>query len=163
MRPTWVLSAPDGPHVGPMILAIRDVAPVTCRSCRSLRVYVMTLVTAMAHQDFPRVGTLVCSFRKRRTNKMVQYKYRLYSHKDFHYNDKIFILRWPPERYIKFRYITVLSCRPETSFTSTFMKMSPLITLISDDAVVLKLIHLPMSCCFIFRKRTAMYHVRFAE
>ena len=24
MGPTWVLSAPDGPHVGPMILAIRD-------------------------------------------------------------------------------------------------------------------------------------------
>ena len=25
MEPTWVLSAPDGPHVGPMNLAIRDV------------------------------------------------------------------------------------------------------------------------------------------
>ena len=25
MGPTWVLSAPDGPHVGPMDLAIRDV------------------------------------------------------------------------------------------------------------------------------------------
>ena len=25
MRPTWVLSAPDGPHVGPMNLAIGDV------------------------------------------------------------------------------------------------------------------------------------------
>ena len=24
MGPTWVLSAPDGPHVGPMNLAIRD-------------------------------------------------------------------------------------------------------------------------------------------
>ena len=24
MRPNWVLSAPDGPHVGPMNLAIRD-------------------------------------------------------------------------------------------------------------------------------------------
>ena len=24
MGPTWVLSAPDGPHVGPMDLAIRD-------------------------------------------------------------------------------------------------------------------------------------------
>ena len=23
--PTWVLSAPDGPHVGPMNLAIRDI------------------------------------------------------------------------------------------------------------------------------------------
>ena len=27
MGPTWVLSAPDGPHVGPMNLAIRDVFP----------------------------------------------------------------------------------------------------------------------------------------
>ena len=26
MGPTWVLSAPDGPHVGPMNLAIRDIA-----------------------------------------------------------------------------------------------------------------------------------------
>ena len=25
MGPTWILSAPDGPHVGPMNLAIRDV------------------------------------------------------------------------------------------------------------------------------------------
>ena len=25
MGPTWVLSAPDGPHVGPMNLAIRGV------------------------------------------------------------------------------------------------------------------------------------------
>ena len=24
MGPTWVLSAPDGPHVGPMNLAIRE-------------------------------------------------------------------------------------------------------------------------------------------
>ena len=24
MKPTWVLSAPDGPHVGPMNLAIRE-------------------------------------------------------------------------------------------------------------------------------------------
>ena len=26
MGPTWVLSAPDGPHVGPMNLAIREVS-----------------------------------------------------------------------------------------------------------------------------------------
>ena len=25
MSPTWVLSAPDGPHIGPMNLTIRDV------------------------------------------------------------------------------------------------------------------------------------------
>ena len=27
MGPTWVLSAPDGPHVGPMNLAIRALLP----------------------------------------------------------------------------------------------------------------------------------------
>ena len=27
IRPTWVLSAPGGPHVGPMNLAIRDMQP----------------------------------------------------------------------------------------------------------------------------------------
>ena len=27
IRPTWVLPAPDGPHVGPMNLAIRDTTP----------------------------------------------------------------------------------------------------------------------------------------
>ena len=29
MGPTWVLSAPDGPHVGPMNLAIREWIPHT--------------------------------------------------------------------------------------------------------------------------------------
>ena len=29
MGPTWVLSAPDGPHVGPMNLAIRDIIAYT--------------------------------------------------------------------------------------------------------------------------------------
>ena len=28
MGPTWVLSAPDGPHVGPMNLAIRVASPL---------------------------------------------------------------------------------------------------------------------------------------
>ena len=28
MGPTWVLSAPDGPHVGPMNLGIRDIMGV---------------------------------------------------------------------------------------------------------------------------------------
>ena len=29
MGPTWALSAPDGPHVGPMNLAIRDHTNLT--------------------------------------------------------------------------------------------------------------------------------------
>ena len=32
MGPTWVLSAPDGPHVGPMNLAIR-VLTALCHLC----------------------------------------------------------------------------------------------------------------------------------
>ena len=36
MGPTWVLSAPDGPHVGPMNLAIRDV--VVALDC--IRLYI---------------------------------------------------------------------------------------------------------------------------
>ena len=31
MGPTWVLSAPDGPHVGPMNLANRVVPSYPCR------------------------------------------------------------------------------------------------------------------------------------
>ena len=34
MRPTWVLSAPDGPHVGPMNLAIRVVTGYKTASTR---------------------------------------------------------------------------------------------------------------------------------
>ena len=33
MGPTWVLSAPDGPHVGPMNLVIRDDAHVISLQC----------------------------------------------------------------------------------------------------------------------------------
>ena len=38
MGPTWVLSVPDGPHVGPMNLAIRDIACIILnwlRKCSS--------------------------------------------------------------------------------------------------------------------------------
>ena len=36
MGPTWVLSAPDGPHVGPMNLAIREVLSQTYAYCSRL-------------------------------------------------------------------------------------------------------------------------------
>ena len=43
MGPTWVLSAPDGPHVGPMNLAIRGVLragqPVTVETLYSTIYY----------------------------------------------------------------------------------------------------------------------------
>ena len=35
MGPTWVLSAPDGPHVGPMNLATRVVASDSQISCHT--------------------------------------------------------------------------------------------------------------------------------
>ena len=38
MGPTWVLSAPDGPHVGPMNLAIRDgYSSPGCQRCQVIR------------------------------------------------------------------------------------------------------------------------------
>ena len=39
MGPTWVLSAPDGPHVGPMILAIRELS-TSCGVTASVRTLV---------------------------------------------------------------------------------------------------------------------------
>ena len=40
IRPTWVLSAPDGPHVGPMSLAIRECLPgsISCKASVSTTV-----------------------------------------------------------------------------------------------------------------------------
>ena len=32
MGPTWVLSAPDGSHVGPMNLAIRGIVPLIAKT-----------------------------------------------------------------------------------------------------------------------------------
>ena len=39
MGPTWVLSGPGGPHVGPMILAIRDVS-----NCFEEPVYLLSYI-----------------------------------------------------------------------------------------------------------------------
>ena len=38
MGPTWVLSAPDGPHAGPMSLAIRDHRPSSTTAADGNRV-----------------------------------------------------------------------------------------------------------------------------
>ena len=38
MGPTWVLSAPDGPHIGPMDLVIRDPIAVLQRLLRNFKV-----------------------------------------------------------------------------------------------------------------------------
>ena len=50
MRPTWVLSAPDGPHVGPMNLAIRVfmspygiTRPPWCNHCMAWHTSIMYL------------------------------------------------------------------------------------------------------------------------
>ena len=45
MWPTWVLSAPDGPHVGTMNLAIRWVITVTAAALSSVSMYAAILET----------------------------------------------------------------------------------------------------------------------
>ena len=40
MGPTWVLSAPDGPHVGPMNLAIWDIIMIE-QPCKVLTFYLI--------------------------------------------------------------------------------------------------------------------------
>ena len=48
MGPTWVLSAPDGPHDGPMNLAIREDMPITIGTA-----VVCTEISAMPIWYFP--------------------------------------------------------------------------------------------------------------
>ena len=36
MGPTWGLSTPDGPHVGPMNLAIREIHKISCDSLKDV-------------------------------------------------------------------------------------------------------------------------------
>ena len=43
MGPTWVLSAPDGPHDGPMNLGIRDY--IKCNSFELILEYQETIIT----------------------------------------------------------------------------------------------------------------------
>ena len=58
MGPTWVLSAQDGPHVGPMNLAIR-VKGAKRRWCLSW--FIVVLVTSLNLQTIPQAGELqVC-------------------------------------------------------------------------------------------------------
>ena len=48
MGPTWVLSAPDGPHVGPMNVVIRGCfAEIICRYLRPPRAAVVVTMTAI--------------------------------------------------------------------------------------------------------------------
>ena len=47
MGPTWVLSAPDGPHVGPMNLAIRE-AKMVILICSQIA-YLLGLCKGTAH------------------------------------------------------------------------------------------------------------------
>ena len=48
MGPTWVLSAPDGPHVGPMTLAIRDLSLGHHWESRDLR-WLFIKITRQTH------------------------------------------------------------------------------------------------------------------
>ena len=47
MEPTWVLSAPDGPHVGPMNLAIRDVSSFSEKMPQNITSSLMHLLTCL--------------------------------------------------------------------------------------------------------------------
>ena len=60
MGPIWDLSAPHGPHVGPMNLAIRDSNVIKCRGARSTLIQVMagclTSPSNYPNQCWPRVN-----------------------------------------------------------------------------------------------------------
>ena len=50
MGPTWVLSAPDGPHVGPMNLAIRDLTDTpSIRGSKNKNIYMVILWLLFYH------------------------------------------------------------------------------------------------------------------
>ena len=54
MGPTWVLSAPDGPHVGPMNLAIRVVLLLVVLICNVfIRQYCICITYAVCDQPLP--------------------------------------------------------------------------------------------------------------
>ena len=50
MGPTWVLSAPDGPHVGPMNLAIRVVSKFSMMQCFLVMLNKIELKTSLGRQ-----------------------------------------------------------------------------------------------------------------
>ena len=51
MRPTWVLSAPDGHHVGPMNLAIRVVTYTATVLLCFLYLFIVFKATSLAHRQ----------------------------------------------------------------------------------------------------------------
>ena len=55
--PTWVLSAPDEPHVGPMNLAIREVIMPTNWAFTHMDGHKQTQTTIPEGQSWPRVET----------------------------------------------------------------------------------------------------------
>ena len=55
MGPTWVLSAPDGPHVGPTKLAIREVTLSqfqhrACTAGQQIMINIQPLVSSDLHE-----------------------------------------------------------------------------------------------------------------
>ena len=61
MGPTWVLSAPDGPHVGPMNLAIRGAEILQCWDVYKTQIYVHITSTKFNSQG---VDTDIAESRK---------------------------------------------------------------------------------------------------
>ena len=56
MGPTWVLSAPDGPHVGPMNLAIGDI--LLCLHSTIVHVWMHVMICVEA--NFPPASLRIC-------------------------------------------------------------------------------------------------------
>ena len=57
MGPTWVLSAPDGPHIGPTNLAIRVITPSTHKLCEE---WSLNLATHR-NTEHPRDYAILCT------------------------------------------------------------------------------------------------------
>ena len=62
MAPTWVLSAPDGPHVGPMNLAMREGIASQKWLCHS---YLIVTFIQRTHKRYPLARELCVTFVKR--------------------------------------------------------------------------------------------------
>ena len=81
--PTWVLSAPDGPHVGPMNLAIRDVHVSwdVLRILAILMVWVQTAISPwLTHWGRDKMAAILHTTFSNGFSWMKMYKFRLKLH-----------------------------------------------------------------------------------
>ena len=103
MGPTWVLSAPDGPHVGPMNLAIRGVSNSSWRlgSCHSHTLVMWQVVHQECNHDttdkknminYVTLLAAVWNIMKITRGRLIM-KMSCYRHMNYHYKDIIRIRR----------------------------------------------------------------------